>query len=188
MLGTLRQPLATVRGMTSPLLTRLDAGDRALFDRWALGERSTRRSRRTWTGLTVLGGTTITIGVSLVPAAAAHGAWQDGGRFALLILVASHLFVQLIKRTVGRPRPSAGMSCAALIAEPDRFSFPSGHAAAAMSIAIGYGMAFPAITPAACVVAAVVGFSRVALGVHYPGDVLAGQALAMLAAVGVAFV
>ncbi|MBC7897858.1 MAG: phosphatase PAP2 family protein [Cytophagaceae bacterium] len=172
--------------MTSPILTRLDAGDRALFDRWALGDQSTRRSRRTWTVLTILGGTTFTIGASLIPAVAAPGAWQDGGRFALAILIASHLLVQLIKRTAGRPRPSAGMSCAALIAEPDRFSFPSGHAAAAMSIAIGYGMAFPAITPLVCIAAAFVGFSRVALGVHYPGDVLAGQALAMIAAVGLA--
>jgi undecaprenyl-diphosphatase len=57
-----------------------------------------------------------------------------------------------------------------------------------MSIAIGYGMAFPAITPAACIGAALVGFSRVALGVHYPGDVLAGQSLAMIAAVAVALV
>lgn len=174
--------------MTSPLLTRLDAGDRALFDRWALGDGCTRRSRRTWTALTVLGGTTMTIGASLLPAVAARGAWRDGGRYALAILVLSHLLVQLVKRTVGRPRPSAGMSCAALIAEPDRFSFPSGHSAAAMSIAIGYGLAFPAVTPLACIFAAFVGFSRVALGVHYPGDVLAGQALAIIAALGVALV
>jgi undecaprenyl-diphosphatase len=71
----------------------------------------------------------------------------------------------------------------ALIQVPDRFSFPSGHACAAMAVAVGFASAFPALAPLLLVLAAVVGFSRVALGVHYPGDVLVGQAIALLCAV-----
>jgi undecaprenyl-diphosphatase len=173
--------------MMTAFLTRLDARDRALFLRWALGEESARASRRLWTGLTTGGGATATIGGSLGPLLLADGAWRAGAGRALLLLVLSHLLVQLVKRTVGRPRPSMGTSCAALVAEPDRFSFPSGHAAAAMSLALGYGAVLPAVAPLLISLAAVVGFSRVALGVHYPGDVVVGQALALLTGALVAY-
>lgn len=166
--------------MMAPLFTRLDERDRALFLRWALGEHCAPTSRGVWVGVTSAGGAWVTIGGSLGPLLLADGAWQAGARQALLVLVISHVLVQFIKRTVGRPRPSLGSSCAALIAEPDRFSFPSGHAAAAMSLAVGYGAAFPSAAPLLAGIATVVGFSRVALAVHYPGDVLAGQVLALL--------
>jgi undecaprenyl-diphosphatase len=66
------------------------------------------------------------------------------------------------------------------VAEPDRFSFPSGHSAAAMSVAIAYAVAYPSAAAPLIALAALVGMSRVFLGVHYPGDVLIGQLLAAL--------
>ena len=123
--------------MANSFLSRLGDGDRALFLRLALHEATPRRATQLWRLATHLGGARFTLGVSLAPLAIG-GTWRVGATRALATLVLSHLAVQVVKRSVGRPRPSRGTSCDVLIAEPDRFSFPSGHAAAAMSVALGY--------------------------------------------------
>lgn len=167
--------------MTDSIFARLGRGDRALFLRLALQQETPVRKRQVWRALTHLGGARFSIAVSLAPLTIG-GVWREAALRALAILVVSHLLVQVVKRTVGRPRPSRGTSCEVLIAEPDRFSFPSGHAAAAMSVALGYAAVLPSVTPWLAALAVLVGFSRVALAVHYPGDVLAGQGLAVLTA------
>lgn len=171
--------------MHAPILTRLDARDRALFLRWVIRETHAPAHRWLWTALTHLGDAATTMMLALLPALLPRlspGAVPTLDRIgwtALGTLVVSHLLVQLVKRTVGRPRPRLGTACAAWAAEPDRFSFPSGHAAAAMSIAITYAAAAPALVAPLLLVGFLVGVSRVCLGVHYPGDVLMGQALAV---------
>ena len=62
--------------------------------------------------------------------------------------------------------------------EPDP-SFPSGHTAAAFSLATSLSITYPkwyVIAPSA-VWACSVGFSRINQGVHYPSDVIAGAAI-----------
>lgn len=166
--------------MTSTLFVRLDARDRALLMRWAIGDTTPRAVRVFWLTVTRLGGVVCSIGIALLPLML-----DELGRSlavdALTTLAVSHLAVQLVKRTVSRPRPSRTSAHAAIIADPDRFSFPSGHSAAAMSVAFAYAMAYPGLAAPILVVALIVGLSRVALGVHYPGDVLVGQMLALLA-------
>ncbi len=106
------------------------------------------------------------------------GPRQAGAR-AAIALAASHLAVQAVKRTVNRPRPRLPVGVDSLIHAPDRFSFPSGHSAATLSVAIPLAATLP--LPAATGVlgvALLVGLSRSYLGVHYPGDVLAGWVLA----------
>ncbi|SEP21502.1 bifunctional phosphatase PAP2/diacylglycerol kinase family protein [Trujillonella endophytica] len=56
-------------------------------------------------------------------------------------------------------------------------SFPSGHAASAAAFATGVAMESPLAGTALAPVALGVGYSRVHVGVHYPGDVLAGFAV-----------
>jgi undecaprenyl-diphosphatase len=131
--------------------------------------------------ITHAGGARASIGVCLasiaLPGVTLASAWNT-----LLLLGVSHAVVQLVKRFVGRPRPAAGEARPALVDVPDRFSFPSGHACAAMAVAIGLAGAFPSIAVPLLIAAWLVGISRVVLGVHYPGDVLVGQAIALISA------
>ena len=160
------------------LIQRLGERDRALFDRFRLGH----TSRRLWctlaVALTHLGSASTTIALALAPFLLPG--WHAVGRHAIYTLVLSHLLVQMIKRTVSRPRPSCAVGDEPLICVPDRFSFPSGHAAAALSIALAYAAVMPELAIPVIVLAGVVGATRVALGVHYPGDVAAGQSIALV--------
>jgi membrane-associated phospholipid phosphatase len=60
---------------------------------------------------------------------------------------------------------------------PHSRSFPSGHAAAAFAFATGAGRVLPREAAALRALAALVAYSRVHTGVHYPGDVVAGSLL-----------
>lgn len=167
--------------MTGPLLLRLSDHDRAIMLRCAIGPGASRRSLVAWTVVTHLGGT----GVSLLSAGLpllACCALQDAAGLALATVTLSHLLVQIAKRTVARRRPAKVVQCVSRVREPDCFSFPSGHATASMSVALVYGMAFPTWAVPLLLLALLVGFSRVRLGVHFPSDVLVGQLIAVATA------
>jgi undecaprenyl-diphosphatase len=163
--------------MTTPLLVRLSAGDRALMQRCAIAPSAPWASRAGWIAITHCGGTGFTLLVSSLPWFACCSLHQ-ASRQALATLVGSHLIVQLLKRTIGRGRPGETCDLEVTIREPDRYSFPSGHATAAMAVALAYGAAFPVFAAPLLLLALLVGFSRIRLGVHYPSDVLAGQLIA----------
>jgi len=103
--------------------------------------------------------------------------------------VGAALVAQVVKRLSKRRRPSHGIAgFEAMVANPDAFSFPSGHTAAAVAVAVawaGEGTALGSVTTGFAVV---VGFSRVYLGAHYPLDVLAGAFLGLLVGVASRFV
>lgn len=72
---------------------------------------------------------------------------------------------------VSRPIPEP------LLETPSTFSFPSGHATVAFACATVLALAVPRLRWPLFALAALVAWSRVYVGVHYPGDVLAGAAL-----------
>jgi undecaprenyl-diphosphatase len=170
--------------MTIAVLGRLDAHDRALMLRCALAPSAPWPTRATWKTATHLGGTgpsLLAAGLPWFACCAAHRA----SAMALATLAVSHLIVQLVKRTVVRVRPSVRGRHTGLVRDPDRFSFPSGHATASMAVALSYGAVFPEWAVPLAALAALVGFSRIRLGVHYPSDVLIGQIIAGATAAGV---
>jgi undecaprenyl-diphosphatase len=164
--------------MATSLLQRLDARDRALFDRWTI-DRSTA-SRRAWIILTHMGGLWCSVAAATVPLLIASTVLRAAAFRAFLGLAVSHVVVQILKRNVLRVRPTEELGHESLVHVPDEFSFPSGHATAAMAVALAYAMTFPMLALPLVALATLVGFSRVCLGVHYPSDVLAGQTIAIV--------
>jgi undecaprenyl-diphosphatase len=63
---------------------------------------------------------------------------------------------------------------------PSSTSFPSGHSGSAAAFAVAVGDVVPRLRLPLRAAAAVVIFSRVYTGVHYPGDVVAGAAVGAL--------
>jgi membrane-associated phospholipid phosphatase len=63
---------------------------------------------------------------------------------------------------------------------PGSNSFPSGHSASAAAFAVSVGDVLPVFRVPLRAAAAIVAFSRVYTGVHYPADIVAGAAVGAL--------
>jgi undecaprenyl-diphosphatase len=158
--------------------------DLRLFEALRLGARDTDVAA--FQGLSTLGGFAV-----LGPFALAIAAWLVARRrlreaaWLFATIGSGRLAVEAAKELLARPRPPL----AGRLTEVSSQSFPSSHAAGTLLTFLALAMLFPrlrrGLMPFALLAAVAVGWSRIALGVHWPGDVAAGYGLA-LAWVGVA--
>lgn len=138
-----------------------------------------------WLTLTWLGdsGPRILIAGLGVAALVLFGRWQSG-LFAAAVLVSGILMSTLLKQIIARPRPQ----WVAHLDAVHSASFPSGHALNStlfyllLALLLGGLLrsrgARLGLYCAALLVAIATGISRIALGVHYPSDVIAGWLIA----------
>lgn len=93
------------------------------------------------------------------------------------------LLVQPISHAVDRARPFVSHPHAELLISHARDpGFPSDHATGAFAMAMGLWLYDRTIGAIAFVLAAIVAFARVYVGVHYPSDVVAGALIGMAVA------
>jgi membrane-associated phospholipid phosphatase len=95
------------------------------------------------------------------------------------------LFVTIVKRWIGRVRPSEAGPFAyhPFSWDPAYASLPSGHSAAAFSVLVAIGSIFPRARLVLWVYAVTIAMSRVIISAHYTSDVIAGAAVGAFGAI-----
>jgi undecaprenyl-diphosphatase len=111
--------------------------------------------------------------------------WRRPNVFLVVATTAlSTSFVtSLFKYAVQRDRPPAVvLDPEPLMDIPTTSSFPSGHTSTSFACAYVISRLAPRLSVFVYVLAALIGFSRLYVGVHYPLDVLAGAVLGLVVA------
>lgn len=120
----------------------------------------------------------------LVVARVLHDTW-----FIFVAVGLSGLAANLMKRAVGRSRPDVYEQFGTLAFHPFAGNyhfegFPSGHAATAVAFGLAVSFLMPRLWPLGVAYAIAIIASRLALGAHYPTDLLAGAVLGIAGAYG----
>lgn len=144
--------------------------------------------------ITWLGYGPVDIGIPL--AVGLVGWWRGRAGFARcgvlggLAVAVAGVLDQVVKNLTCRARPSVEGAGAFLSDFPcfpapyELASFPSGHATTAFALATLLSLWYPRWTGGFLALAALVGWSRIVLGSHFPSDVLAGAVLGCAVVLG----
>lgn len=110
---------------------------------------------------------------------------RRAGVLSLAAMVITFLICNMwLKNYVARTRPYEVINGLQLmIAKADDFSFPSGHASSSFAAAVSIWKNTNKGLGAICIiVASLIAFSRLYVGIHYPSDVIAGLVIGTLVA------
>lgn len=112
-------------------------------------------------------------------------AWRNQSLFLFAAVAVSGIIADIIKVIAGRYRPSELFEHTMFgfdFFHIDRAftSFPSGHTTTAFALAMAITYVWPKLSLPAWIAAIAIGISRVAIGAHYPSDVLGGAVTGIL--------
>jgi membrane-associated phospholipid phosphatase len=112
---------------------------------------------------------------------------------ATLAIIAAMFVTGILKIVFGRMRPfmfeALGHTEFRPFSLSDTFhSFPSGHTAAALAFLVSLGIIFPKIRWATWTISIFVALSRIAIGAHWPSDVVIGALVGTAAAYFIIYV
>ncbi|KAF5079756.1 putative undecaprenyl-diphosphatase YbjG [anaerobic digester metagenome] len=106
---------------------------------------------------------------------------RDVAILGIIALLFGYVLTEFIKYEVARPRPFTALNNVHLLTTMTDHSFPSGHSVAAFTgctlLGVKYGHLYIFL-----ILAGVIAFSRVYIGVHYPLDVIFGSLVGVLCA------
>jgi len=92
-----------------------------------------------------------------------------------------------VKHRIDRSRPRSATGANGHLPKPgddnskEETSFPSGHAAGSMAVALAFSAEYPEYRAAALAASGAIGLSRIPTCAHYPSDVAAGWIIGALA-------
>ncbi len=104
------------------------------------------------------------------------------------LIITTILGNEILKKIFERPRPFATEGALLqgdelLVKQPGQFSFPSGHTGSSFAAAVSIFLYNKRFGIPALIMAALIGFSRLYVYVHFPSDVIVGAAVGTLSAV-----
>jgi undecaprenyl-diphosphatase len=145
----------------------------------AIAETPTPRLDRVFRRLSrAADGSKLWIAIAAVLATVGGGRGRRAARHGLVSIgVTSAVVNLLLKRLSRRRRPDRATHRVPVtrhVTMPATTSFPSGHAASASAFATGVATVSPEVGILVSAAAALVAYSRVHTGVHYPADVIVG--------------
>ena len=100
--------------------------------------------------------------------------------YGLVAAVFCILVCKVIKLLVRRQRPAVPDGLRRVVKPWDVYSFPSGHSALSFALALMVAVNYPLYAIPVLLFAALIAFTRIYFGTHYPLDVVVGSMIGLL--------
>jgi membrane-associated phospholipid phosphatase len=124
----------------------------------------------------------VILGVTAVVMVVAPGDWRRAGLAVAMAGLLAWALSDVAKQVVERPRPTAYTDALDVVHPASGFGWPSTHTSIATATLVAAALVCRRSPAAALVLAGVVGIGRMAVGVHFPVDVVGGALLGLAVA------